>query len=65
MTLGHPIETVRLLLAALAVVLAVPAALAQVPYEGATEGLLRWQFAPDPPLRHIGDTWFIVPLWEG
>ncbi len=31
MTLGHPIETVRLLLAALAVVLAVPAALAQVP----------------------------------
>jgi hypothetical protein len=36
------------------------AALAQVPYEGATEGLSRWQFAPDTPLRHIGDTWFIV-----
>jgi len=36
------------------------AALAHVPYEGVSTTLIRWSNAPDPPVRRVGDAWFVV-----
>ncbi len=36
------------------------ATLAQAPYEEVSEILVRWSNESDPPIRHVGDTWFIV-----
>lgn len=34
--------------------------LAQVPYEQVTEILVRWSNEADPPIRRVGDAWFVV-----
>jgi hypothetical protein len=36
------------------------AALCQVPYEELGESLVRWSNESDPPVRRIGDAWFVV-----
>jgi len=41
--------------------------LAQSPYDQFKETLIRWVNEPDSPVRHVGDTWFIVSTegcWE-